>query len=98
MSEIYVDRPGMELRLNTVLERVDAVDAAVGKMPAAPDGGIASSLIAFIGGAGAEATVLAADTARLLSAVALDVVEDLSATDSRIAEELREMEKDLEAS
>lgn len=98
MSEIYLDRTGMELRLNTVVDRIDEVDAALGKMPAVPDGGIASSMMAFIASAGAEAAGLAANTARLLSAVAMDVLEDMSATDTRIAQELREMEKDLEAS
>lgn len=98
MNEIYVDRAGMELRLNTLVERVDAVDAALRKMPAMPDGGIASSMISFIAGAGAEAAGLGANTARLLGAVASDVVDDLTATDTRIAEELREMEKGLDAS
>ncbi|GAA1318468.1 hypothetical protein ACFSWE_07315 [Leucobacter albus] len=97
MTEIYVDRDGMERRLGTVLERVDAADRALGKMPAAPDGGIATSLIAFIAGAGAEAAVISADLARLLSAVTIDVVDDMAATDSQIAAELRDMEQDLES-
>lgn len=95
MTEIYLDRYNMERRLGEVLERVDALDSAVGKLPDAPDGGIATSFITFIASAGAEASGLAADTARALSAIAIDVIEDLSNTDAEIAAQLKQLEVEL---
>lgn len=96
MTHIYLDRESMERRLADVTERVDAADAVIGRMADTPDAGIAASLVAFIASAGAEAAGLAADTARALSAIATDVIEDMSNTDSMIAEQLREVEQGLD--
>ncbi|WP_449283328.1 hypothetical protein [Leucobacter sp.] len=96
MTHIYLDRESMERRLADVIERVDAADTAIGGMPDTPDAGIATSLVAFIASAGAEASGLAADTARALSAIAIDVIDDMSNTDSMIAEQLREVERELD--
>lgn len=96
-DDILIARDGMEMRLNAVLEYVTEVDQALGTMPAAPNGGTASSMIALIASAAAEASGLAADIVRLLSAITIDVMDDLLATDVDIAEELRTLDQNLEA-
>lgn len=96
MNDILVDRVGMENRLKQLTERMDEADSVRERLPDAPDAGIATSLIAFIASAGAEAGGLAVDTARLLNAVTLEVMDDLDATDSQVAEELRDLEQEIE--
>ena len=95
---ISLDRDGMERRLVDVVTRVDAADSAIGKLPPNPDAGIASAFVSFITSAGAEAAGLAADLPRVLCGVAQEVIEDLANTDHEIAEQLREVEKELDAS
>ncbi|WP_053353775.1 hypothetical protein [Leucobacter musarum] len=95
MTEISIDRVNMERRLNEVIDRVDTADAAIGRLPDAPDGGIASTFIAFITSAGVEAAGLTADTARALSVIAIDVIDDMDNTDVEIADELRDLEAEL---
>ena len=48
MTDIYVDRDGMEIRLREVIARIDESDATLSDLPSAPDAGIATSIIALI--------------------------------------------------
>lgn len=96
MNDIIVDREGMANLLVRLTERMDEADTVRAGLPEAPDAGIATSLIAFVASAGAEAGGLAVDTSRLLSAVTLEVMDDLNATDSEVAEEFRDLEQEIE--
>ncbi|MFV0427034.1 MAG: hypothetical protein ACK5KU_08365 [Beutenbergiaceae bacterium] len=95
MTGIYLDREGMEYRLEKLLAVVDSADEAIGELPDAPDGGIATSTIAFMVSVAAEAAGLFADTTRALGVISLDVVADISNTDAAVAEEFRRMEEEL---
>jgi hypothetical protein len=61
MSDILVERTMIEERMGVIIERTDAIDQALGAIPPAPDGGVATATIAFIATAGAEALGLTAD-------------------------------------
>lgn len=96
MNDIIVDRVGMGILVDRLTEFIDEADTLRRGMPEAPDGGTATSLIAFIASAGAEAGGLAVDTTHLLSAVTLDAMDDMNATDEQVAAELRELEQEVE--
>lgn len=96
MTDIYVDRDGMEIRLTEVVTRVDDSDAVLAELPPAPDAGIATSIIALIASAGAEAAGVANDATRALSAITSDVLNDMTLTNEEMAEEIREIEDDLD--
>lgn len=96
MSDIYVDRVGMELRLREVIARIDDSDASLSALPSAPDAGIATSMIALIASAGAEAAGVANDAARALTAITNDVLEDMTLSNDAIAEQIRDIQDELE--
>ncbi len=99
MSEtIAVSPEAMEERFAHVLPRVDEIDSALGRIPDAPDGGLATELIGFVMAAAAEAGRIAADSYRALIAIAGDVMNDLAENDSAAAEELRALRDQVEAS
>ena len=95
MSDIYMDRDGMELRLKEVVARVDS---ALGEFPSAPDAGIATSIIALIASAGAEAAGVANDATRALSAITHDVLNDMTFSNEEMADEIRDIEEELDPS
>lgn len=96
MTDIYVDREGLEIRLQEVVARIDESDASLADLPPTPDGGIASSLIALIASAGAEAAGVANDATRALAAITTDVLNDLTLTNEEMAEEIRDIEEELD--
>ncbi len=93
---IYIDRDNMERRMGDVMGYVDGLDAALSDMPAPADGGPASALIGFIAAAGAEAANEVAGAVRLIGAITSDVLSDTMAADEEIAEELSDVEDELE--
>lgn len=92
MTEISLDRDGAELILKKLEETASAIDGPLQALPAMPDGGLASSLIALITRTGAEAAGVVASSYHAFHAVATDVLDDMSLTEQDIAEELREFE------
>ncbi|MEV8264587.1 hypothetical protein [Microbacterium sp. NPDC077057] len=98
MTDIYMDRDGMELRLKEVVARVDESDSALGEFPPAPDAGIATSIIALIASAGAEAAGVANDATRALSAITHDVLNDMTLSNEEMADEIRDIEEELDPS
>lgn len=92
MTEISLDRDGAELILDKLEEAADAIDSPLQSLPAMPDGGIASSLIALITRTGAEATGVVAASYHSFHAVAVDVLDDMGLTEQDIAKELRDFE------
>ncbi|OAN39051.1 hypothetical protein [Microbacterium sp. H83] len=96
MTDIYVDRDGMEIRLREVVARIDDSDAALADLPSAPDAGIATSIIALVASAGAEAAGVANDATRALSAITNDVLADMTLTNEEMAEEIRDIEEELD--
>lgn len=93
---IYIDRDNMERRMGDVMGYVDGLDAALGDIPAPADGGPASALIGFIAAAGAEAANEVSGAVRLIGAITSDVLSDTMAADEEIAEELSDVEDELE--
>jgi len=93
---IYMDRDNMERRMGDVVDRVDDLDAALTDMPAAVDGGAASALLGFIAAAGAEAANEYAGAVRLIGAITVDVMQNMSDTETEIADELSRLESELE--
>ncbi|UTT52701.1 hypothetical protein [Microbacterium maritypicum] len=98
MTDIYMDRDGMELRLKEVVASVDESDTKLGEFPSTPDAGIATSIIALMASAGAEAAGVANDATRALSAVTHDVLNDLTLSNEEIADEIRDIEEELDKS
>lgn len=96
MTDIYVDRDGMEIRLREVVARIDESDATLADLPPAPDAGIATSIIALVASAGAEAAGVANDATRALSAITNDVLNDMTLTNEEMAEEIRDIEEELD--
>jgi hypothetical protein len=96
MTEIRVDREDMESSFGRVVEQLDAIDRALAHIPTAPDGGIATELIAFTMAAALESAGTEADSYRVLIAIARDVLADLKATDESAAAELLELEQQIE--
>lgn len=96
MTDIAVNPENMEAIFGRVLPEVDRIDTALGAIPTAPDGGIASELIGFTMAAAAEAGGLAADSYRALIAIARDVIADLSDNDSAAAEEFWTLQNQIE--
>lgn len=97
MSDIIsIDRENMERRMGDVVDRVDTLDAALGDIPGPADGGPASALIGFIAAAGAEAANEFAGAVRLIDAITSDVLADTLAVDEEIAEDLSDVEAELE--
>ena len=96
MSEISIDPSGVTTILTTQLEATDALDQTLSAMPAAPNGGLASELIAFLTSAAAEAAALAADSTRGVSAIAADIVEDLDLTDAEATEMINDFIDELD--
>ena len=96
MTDIYVDRDGMEIRLREVIARIDESDATLSDLPSAPDAGIATSIIALIASAGAEAAGVANDATRRLSAITNDVLDDMTVKNEEIADHIRDIEEELD--
>ena len=96
MTEITVGLENLEISFRRVIPLVDDIDSALGTMPAAPDGGVASELIGFTMAAAAEAGGVTADSFRALIAVARDVLVSFADNDAEAAAELREIEKQIE--
>jgi hypothetical protein len=93
---IYMDRDNMERRMGDVVDRVDDLDAALTDVPPAVDGGSASALIGFIAAAGAEAANEYAGAVRLIGAITVDVMQNMSNTESEITDEISRLESELE--
>jgi hypothetical protein len=91
MTDIMIERGAMEERLDEHLGFIDEADRALAARPSAPDGGIASEMIGFIARVGGEAAGLAADTHRALTAIALDVINDLALTDEQVGEQFLDL-------
>ncbi|NTW38484.1 MAG: hypothetical protein HGA44_01125 [Cellulomonadaceae bacterium] len=96
MTDISVSREGMEEGFARVLPLIDDIDTALGAVPVAPDGGVATELIGFVMAASLEAAGVAADSYRALIAISRDVMDDFASNDSRAAEELRELKRHVE--
>lgn len=96
MSEISVDRAGMEQTFARVLPLVDDVDTALGAIPTVPDGGTATEFIGLIMAAAAESAGVAADSYRALVAIARDVMDDLADNDDNAAKEFMELKRQVE--
>lgn len=96
VTEISVDRVMMDLLLDRLIEKTDALDSSLSRLPAAPDGGIASALITFLTTASTEASGLVADGNRALDAVARDVLDNFAINDASGADELQEFTDELE--
>lgn len=93
---IYIDRDNMQDRLAEVVERVDALDAALADRPPAADGGAASALIGLIAAAGVEAANEYAGGVRLLGAITVDVLSDAFAAEQQRTDELARLEERLD--
>lgn len=61
-----------------------------------PDAGIATSIIALIASAGAEAAGVANDATRGLSAITNDVLDDMTVKNEEIADHIRDIEEELD--
>ena len=96
MTDIYVDRDGMEIRLREVIARIDESDATLSDLPSAPDAGIATSIIALIASAGAEAAGVANDATRGLSAITNDGLDDMTVKNEEIADHIPDIEEELD--
>lgn len=92
MTEISLDRDGAEHILDKLEDSATAIDGPLQELPAMPDGGIASTLIALITRTGVEAAGVVAASYHSFHAVAIDVLDDMSLTEQDIAKELRDFE------
>lgn len=92
MTEISLDRDGAEHVLKKLEDTATAIDGPIQALPAMPDGGLASSLIALITRTGAEAAGVVAASYHSFHAVATDVLDDMSLTEQDIAKELSDFE------
>lgn len=97
MTEIKVDPQSMERLFVTCEERIDDVDRELGRVPQAPDAGIASELVGLVMAASAEGAGVTADAFRALIAIARDVMVDFEHSDTAAAEELRDLLAELES-
>lgn len=91
MTEIRVDREEMDALLDDHIHEAEAIEAKAKTIPSAPDGGIATSLIAYITAAGAEASMLLAGSHRLIEAVARHVLDDLQANEELAESEINDL-------
>jgi hypothetical protein len=96
MSEISVDRAGMEQTFARVLPLVDDLDTALAAIPGAPNGGIATELIGLVMAAASDSAGVAADSYRALVAIARDVMGDLTDNDANAAKEFMELKRQVE--
>lgn len=92
MTEISLDREGAEHILSKLEEAASGLDSPLQSIPAMPDGGMASSLIALITRTGVEAAGVVAASYHSFHTVAIDVLDDMSLTEQDIATELRDFE------
>ena len=95
-GDIYIDRDNMQDRVGEVVERVDALDSALGDRPPAADGGPASALIGLIAAAGADAANEYGGAVRLLGAISVDVVKDMFTAEEQRTKEIGRLEAQLE--
>lgn len=95
-DDIHLDRDNMMRRIGDLLARVDDLDKVLADRPAPVDGGVASAMIGFITVAGAQAAGTVADTHRALSAVVVDVLDDMTLTDAQVGDAFLEITDDLD--
>ena len=98
MTEIAVDREGMDVLLARHLRAAEGIDEVFNRLPSPVDGGIASTLMGFIVRASAEASALVADSHRLVAAVATEVLGDIGANEEQAEFTLIQLAKALEDS
>jgi hypothetical protein len=96
MTDISIDRVSMDKRMKEQVSDAADIDAPLGRMPPAVDGGIASAMIGFLVSAGAEAAGLVTDSHRALAAIASDVLDDLSLTEDEAVAELKKLHDEIE--
>ncbi|KAA9136211.1 hypothetical protein [Microbacterium caowuchunii] len=94
-SDIYIDRDNMERRIRGIVGHVDALDKALRDIPGPADGGPASALLGFIAAAGAEAANEYGGAVRLIGAITVDVLKDISATEAEITDHLVDLKAEL---
>lgn len=96
MSHIQIAAEPLETSFDRQDELTDTLDRVLNDFPPPIDGGEASEMIAVLFQAAIEGMSNLADTHRALIAVARDVCEDLTVTDSQAAQELRDLERSFE--
>lgn len=92
---INLDHDYVRHLISRQLEATDALDSAIGDLPPAPNGGLASSMIGFITSAVAESSGLAADATRGVMAIATDVVVDFGTSEDEAAEQFDDFAEEL---
>jgi hypothetical protein len=95
MSKIEVERENMNELMERQVTDTDAIDTALGAMPGAVDGGIASAMIAFLASAAAESSGLVADSYRALVAITNDVLADVSLSEEQVADDLDKVTEEI---
>lgn len=96
MSDIQIAAEPLERAFDRQDELTEDLDRVLNGFPSAVDGGEASEMIAVLFQAAIEGMANLADTHRALIAVARDVCEDLTLTDSEAAQELRDLKQSFE--
>lgn len=89
MSRVHVGYLVANQLLRGQLETVDQLDAGISSVPVGADAGAAAREVQFVLAAALESSAIAADTLRVLYAVATDALNDLATTDRDIADGLQ---------
>jgi len=96
VTKISVDRDNMARLMDTQVTDTDVIDTALGAMPGAVDGGVASAMIAFLASAAAESSGLVADSYRALAAITDDVLKDVTLSEEQVAADLDKVTEEIE--
>lgn len=95
MTEIQISADELERRLAHQDEMTDQLDRVLNGYPGPVDAGAASEFVAVLFQAAVEGATNLADTHRALIAVARDVCQDLSLTDSEAAAVLNDIKQEF---
>jgi hypothetical protein len=98
MTEITVDREGMDALLARHLRAAEGIGDVLNRLPNSVDGGVASTLMGFIVRASAEASALVADSHRLVAAVTTEVLGELHTNEEQAELTMIQLTKTLEGS
>lgn len=96
MSGVQISGEPLEEAFDQQDELTDSLDEVLNDFPGPIDGGAAAREIAVLFQAAIEGMSNLADTHRALIAVARDVCQDLTLTDTQAADQLREIKQGFE--
>lgn len=92
---ISVDHDAVTYQLKKLINASGDTEETLGKLPEAPDAGIASAQIGLIASAAAEGAWRTADILHLVAAVATEALKDLHETEQDILASVKALEREV---